>query len=98
MTLDKNLMMTAMLVLPASVALGQTKPPVAHFWADVATHSMSIPGMDDMDEGSMGMFGGFFGGKGWSTFVCLGSSCCLSFSAMGSGFGGCGSGGGALST
>ncbi len=62
MILDKNLMMTAMLVLPASVALGQTKPPVAHFWADVATHSMSIPGMDDMDEGSMGMFGGFFGG------------------------------------
>jgi hypothetical protein len=55
-------MMTAMLALPASVALGQTKPPVAHFWADVATHSMSIPGMDDMDEGSMGMFGGFFGG------------------------------------
>lgn len=62
MILDKNLMMTAMLVLPASVALGQTKPSVAHFWADVATHSMSIPGMDDMDEGSMGMFGGFFGG------------------------------------
>ena len=59
---NKNLMMTAMLALPASVALGQTKPPVAHFWADVATHSMSIPGMDDMDEGSMGMFGGFFGG------------------------------------
>ena len=59
---NKNLMMTAMLVLPASVTLGQTKPPVAHFWADVATHSMSIPGMDDMDEGSMGMFGGFFGG------------------------------------
>lgn len=62
MILNKNLMMTAMLALPASVALGQTKPPVAHFWADVATHSMSIPGMDDMDEGSMGMFGGFFGG------------------------------------
>ena len=62
MILDKNLIMTAMLALPASVALGQTKPPVAHFWADVATHSMSIPGMDDMDEGSMGMFGGFFGG------------------------------------
>lgn len=62
MILNKNLMMTAMLALPASVALGQTKPPVAQFWADVATHSMSIPGMDDMDEGSMGMFGGFFGG------------------------------------
>src|SRR6185369_5365666 len=42
-----------------------------------------------------GFCGGFFGGRGCgSVFVCLGSSCCLSFSAIGSGFGGCGSGGG----
>ncbi|OQY69486.1 MAG: hypothetical protein B6D47_09140, partial [Rhodocyclaceae bacterium UTPRO2] len=38
------------------IALAQAKPPVAQFWADVATHSLSIPGMGDMDEGGMGMF------------------------------------------
>ena len=57
-----NLVMAALLALPPALAAAQTRPPVAQFWADVATHSMSIPGMDDMDEGSMGMFGGFFGG------------------------------------
>ena len=29
---------------------------------DVATNSMSIPGMEDADTGAGGMFGGFFGG------------------------------------
>ncbi|MBA3902846.1 MAG: hypothetical protein C0522_04100 [Rhodocyclaceae bacterium] len=55
--------MAAILALPPSLALAQAKPPVAQFWADAATHSMSIPGMGDMEEGAMGMFGGgFFGG------------------------------------
>lgn len=62
MTFRPNLVMAALLALPPALAAAQTRPPVAQFWADVATHSMSIPGMDDMDEGSMGMFGGFFGG------------------------------------
>lgn len=63
MTLRPGLVLAAFLALPPSLVLAQTKPPVAQFWADVATHSMSIPGMGDMDEGSMGMFGGgFFGG------------------------------------
>lgn len=62
MTFRPNLVMAALLALPPALAAAQTRPPVAQFWADVATHSMSIPGMSDMDEGSMGMFGGFFGG------------------------------------
>jgi len=45
-------------VLPAHA---QNKPPVAQFWMDVATHSLSIPGMEDMPPGMGGMMGGFFG-------------------------------------
>lgn len=63
MTIRPNLAMAAILALPPSLALAQARPPVAQFWADVATNSMSIPGMGDMEEGAMGMFGGgFFGG------------------------------------
>ncbi len=55
--------MATVLTLPAATALAQTKPPVAQFWMDVATNSMSIPGMGDMDSGAGSMFGGgFFGG------------------------------------
>ena len=53
--------LSALLTLPATT-LAQTKPPVAQFWMDVATNSMSIPGMGDMDSGEAGMMGGFFGG------------------------------------
>ncbi len=49
----------ALLSLPAGA---QTRPPIAQFWMDVATNAMSIPGMGDMDEDSMGMMGGMFGG------------------------------------
>jgi len=45
-----------------AVVQAQSKPPVAQFWMDVATHNMSIPGMGDGDSGMGGMFGGFFGG------------------------------------
>lgn len=55
--------LTAALMLPAATAQAQTKPPVAQFWMDVATHSMSVPGMSDADMGMAGLFGGgFFGG------------------------------------
>ncbi len=54
--------LSLVLVLPAASALAQSKPPIAQFWMDVATNSMSIPGMGDMDSGAGGMFGGFFGG------------------------------------
>ena len=50
------------LALPAVSALAQTKPPVAQFWMDVATSSMSIPGMEEMESAGGGMMGGFFGG------------------------------------
>lgn len=53
--------LAATLFFPAVSALAQTKPPVAQFWVDVATSSMSIPGMDDMESGMGGMFGGVFG-------------------------------------
>ena len=53
---------TAGLLLIAGTAFAQSKPPVAQFWMDVATNSMSIPGMEDADTGAGGMFGGFFGG------------------------------------
>jgi len=52
----------AALALPAATALAQTKPPVAQFWMDVATSSMSIPGMEEMESGAGGMLGSFFGG------------------------------------
>ena len=50
------------LIFPAGTVLAQTKPPVAQFWMDVATSSMSIPGMGDMESGTGSMLGGFFGG------------------------------------
>ena len=53
---------STVLALPTATALAQTKAPVAQFWMDVATNSMSIPGMGDMDAGGGGMLGGFFGG------------------------------------
>lgn len=54
--------LSVVLLLPAASALAQTKPPVAQFWMDVATNSMSIPGMGDMESGVGGMMGGMFGG------------------------------------
>jgi hypothetical protein len=54
--------LSTLLLLPAVTALAQSKPPVAQFWMDVATSSMSIPGMGDSDGGMGGMMGGFFGG------------------------------------
>ncbi len=63
MTIRAAAALTAALVIPAVTAQAQTKPPVAQFWMDVATHSMSIPGMNDADMGMANMFGGgFFGG------------------------------------
>jgi hypothetical protein len=63
MTMRVAVALTAALVLPAVTVQAQTKPPVAQFWMDVATHSMSIPGMSDADMGMANMFGGgFFGG------------------------------------
>lgn len=63
MTARTRLAAAIALAFVPALAAAQSKPPVAQFWADVATHSMSIPGMGDMDEGAMGMFGGgFFGG------------------------------------
>jgi hypothetical protein len=50
---------TVAIAVPAAAA-PTDKPPIAQFWMDVATHSMSIPGMGDMDTGG-GMMGGFFG-------------------------------------
>jgi hypothetical protein len=43
-----------------ALAAAQSKPPVAQFWADVATNNVSIAGMSEMAEA--GLFGGFFGG------------------------------------
>lgn len=59
-----SIVLASALALPAATALAQTKPPVAQFWMDVATSSMSIPGMEGMEgmESGGGMFGGFFGG------------------------------------
>jgi len=54
--------LAAALTLPALTALAQTKAPVAQFWMDVATNSMSVPGMGDMESGMGGLLGGFFGG------------------------------------
>ena len=54
--------LASILVLPAVTALAQTKAPVAQFWMDVATNSMSIPGMGDMESGEGAMLGGMFGG------------------------------------
>lgn len=54
--------LATVLALPAATALAQTKPPVAQFWMDVATNSLSIPGMGDMESGAGSMLGGFFGG------------------------------------
>lgn len=46
--------------LPA-LAQQQVKPPVAQFWMDVATSSMSIPGMEAMESGAGGFLGGLLG-------------------------------------
>jgi len=55
--------LAVVLAFPVLPALAQSKPPVAQFWMDVATSSMSIPGMSGMDSGVGSMFGGgFFGG------------------------------------
>lgn len=54
--------LAAGLILVAGTASAQSKPPVAQFWMDAATNSMSIPGMGDTDSGAGSMFGGFFGG------------------------------------
>ena len=54
----------ALFALPAvALAAGETKPPIAQFWMDVATSNMSVPGMGDMESGVGGMMmgGGFFG-------------------------------------
>ena len=48
----------AALAVPAGV-MAQTKPPIAHYWVDVATQNMSIPGMEGMPAGMIpGMGGG----------------------------------------
>lgn len=55
--------LAAALVVPAVAAHAQTKPPAAQFWMDVATHSLSIPGVSDADMAMANSFGGgFFGG------------------------------------
>lgn len=56
---------TAGLLLIAGTAFAQSKPPVAQFWMDVATNSMSIPGMEDADTGAGGMFGGSSAAPKW---------------------------------
>ena len=45
----------------SGIAAAQSKPPVAQFWMDVATHNMSVPGMGDGDSGILGLFGNSFG-------------------------------------
>jgi hypothetical protein len=51
------------LSLSSGLAVAQSKPPVAQFWADVATSNMSMPGMEGMgDMAGMMMGGGHFGG------------------------------------
>lgn len=50
--------LATILAFPTVTALAQTKAPVAQFWMDVATNSMSIPGMGDMESGEGAMFGG----------------------------------------
>ncbi len=52
----------AMLFTTAAYAHAQSKGPVTQFWMDVATNSMSIPGMDDMPDGAMGGMAGMMGG------------------------------------
>ncbi len=57
---------STLLVVAPVLAMAQSRPPVAQFWADVATHNHSVPGM-----GEMGMpGGGFFGATkmgGWNS-------------------------------
>lgn len=53
---------SALLTLAPGLAAAQSKPPIAQFWADVATHNMSIPGMEGMGDMGMMMGGGHFGG------------------------------------
>ena len=56
----------APVVVGVPLAAAQTAPkipsPLAQFWLDVATHNLSIPGMEAMEESPMtGMMGNFFG-------------------------------------
>lgn len=56
--------LAAALAVASVAAVAQTKAPEAQFWMDVATSSMSIPGMSDdmMESGPMaGMMGNAFG-------------------------------------
>ncbi len=49
-------------VLAADV-VQKVNPPIAQFWMDAATHSMSMPGMEEMEDNPMmGMLGNVFGG------------------------------------
>jgi len=51
----------ASLALPA-LAQQKTQPPVARFWMDAATHHMSMPGMEEMEDNPMlGLMGSAFG-------------------------------------
>ncbi len=60
MTRARRLAAAAVCSIVPAFAAAQSRPPVAQFWADVATNNVSIPGMSEM--GDMGMLGGFFGG------------------------------------
>lgn len=54
--------LAAFIAFPLPVlAQQQVKPPVAQFWMDVATSSMSIPGMEEMDSGAGGFLSGVLG-------------------------------------
>lgn len=61
MSIRPGAALAAALLLPAA-AHAQGKLPVAQFWMDVATHSLSIPGVSEADMGAASLFGGFFGG------------------------------------
>jgi hypothetical protein len=52
----------AALAVSATGAIAQVKPPIAQFWMDAATTSMSVPGMEDMESGPAGALGGMLGG------------------------------------
>ncbi len=64
MSARARIAVAAVLAATSCLVSAQTKPPVAQYWMDVATHNMSLPGMGDMGEpGGMGLLGGgFFGG------------------------------------
>lgn len=63
MSIRTTVVLAGVLALPSLVAQAQSKPPIAQFWMDLATNSLSIPGMGDTDSGDGSLFGGgFFGG------------------------------------